>query len=104
MPKILRPADRSDPGLASVQRPEWPGEALQKGLPMSIKLTDAQMTMLSAAMQREDRCLVAPKHLKGVPAQKAAAKLTEAGLAKEVLAKAEMPIWRRDEEAARPMR
>jgi hypothetical protein len=32
---------------------------------MSIKLTDTQLLMLSAAAQREDRRLVAPKSLKG---------------------------------------
>jgi len=32
---------------------------------MSIKLTDTQFLMLSAAAQREDRRLVAPKSLKG---------------------------------------
>jgi len=81
-----------------------PGMAVQhteKGLPMSIKLTDVQLTMLSAAAQREDRCLVAPKHLRGIPAQKAAAKLIEPGLAKEILAKGAMPVWRHDEEAGR---
>jgi hypothetical protein len=32
---------------------------------MSIKLTDTQIVMLSAASQRDDRCLVAPRNLKG---------------------------------------
>ena len=42
---------------------------------MSIKLTDTQIVMLSAAAQRDDRCLVAPRNLKGGAAQKVAAKL-----------------------------
>ena len=44
---------------------------------MSIKLTDTQIVMLSAAAQRDDRCLVAPRNLKGGAAQKVAAKLID---------------------------
>ena len=63
---------------------------------MSIKLTDKQLVMLSAAAQREDRCLIAPETLKGGAAQKVAKKLISAGLAKETKAKRSDPIWRRD--------
>jgi hypothetical protein len=63
---------------------------------MSIKLTDTQIVMLSAAAQREDRCLVAPRDLKGGAAQKAAAKLIHGGLAKEIKAKPGTPVWRKD--------
>ena len=62
------------------------------------KLTDTQLRLLSAASQREDRCLIAPKNLKGGAAQKVAAKLLAAGLAREIKAKTGMAIWRRDEE------
>ena len=65
---------------------------------MSIKLTDTQIVMLSAAAQRDDRCLVAPRNLKGGAAQKVAAKLIDDGLAKEIKAKPEAPVWRRDEQ------
>jgi hypothetical protein len=65
---------------------------------MSIKLTDTQIVMLSAAAQRDDRCLVAPRNLKGGVAQKVAAKLIDGGLAKEIKAKAEAPVWRQDEQ------
>ena len=39
-----------------------------KDSPMSIKLTDTQFVILSAAAQREDRCLVALSTLKGAAA------------------------------------
>jgi hypothetical protein len=55
--------------------------------------------ILSAASQREDRCLIAPKNLKGSAAQKVAAKLVAAGLAREIKARTGMLPWRRDEEA-----
>jgi hypothetical protein len=45
---------------------------------MSIKLTDTQLLTLSAAAQREDRCIAAPPNLKGAAAQKFA-KLVAAG-------------------------
>jgi len=65
---------------------------------MSIKLSDTQLIMLSAAAQRDDHSLTLPEKLKGGPAQKVAAKLIAAGLVKEVKAKAGMPVWRRDEQ------
>jgi hypothetical protein len=66
---------------------------------MSIKLTDTQLVMLSAAAQRDDRSLVPAPKLKGAAAQKIAGKLIAAGLVKEIKAKAGAPVWRRDDEA-----
>ena len=66
---------------------------------MSIKFTDTQLVLMSAAAQREDRCLVASPTLKGGAAQKVASKLISTGLVKEVKAKSGDPIWRRDEES-----
>ena len=68
-----------------------------KGKIMSIKLTDTQLLMLSAAAQREDRCIAAPPKLKGAAAQKFATRLVAAGLAKEVKAKPGAHIWRCDD-------
>jgi hypothetical protein len=65
---------------------------------MSIKLTDTQLVMLSAAAQREDRCLVASPKLKGGAALKVATKLISAGFVEEIEANAGAPIWRRDNE------
>jgi Protein of unknown function (DUF3489) len=66
---------------------------------MSIKLTDTQLIMLSAAAQRNDRYLVAAPNLKVAAAQKIASKLIGAGLVKEIRAKAGAPVWRRDDDA-----
>jgi hypothetical protein len=49
---------------------------------MSIKLTDTQLVMLSAAAQRDDRCLVPAPKLKGAATQKTAGKLIASGLVK----------------------
>ena len=65
---------------------------------MSIKLNDTQLVLLSAASQRDDHCLVPPTGPKRAQAQRAVAKLLEAGLLKETRAKAGAPIWRRDDE------
>ena len=65
---------------------------------MSSKFSDRQQELLSAAAAREDHLLPIPPHLKGGEAQKVAAKLVAAGLAKEVKAKACAPVWRRDAE------
>jgi len=65
---------------------------------MSIKLNDTQLVLLCAASQRDDHCLVPPAGPKRSPAHRAVAKHLEAGLVKEMRAKAGAPIWRRDEE------
>jgi hypothetical protein len=64
---------------------------------MSVKLTDAQLVMMSAAAQRKDRCLSALATIKGAALSKVTAKLTKLGLAREIGAKPGAPIWRRDD-------
>ena len=64
---------------------------------MSVKLTDAQLVMMSAAAQRDDRCLAAPDTMKGAALSKVSAKLIKLGLVREIRAKAGMPVWRRDD-------
>ena len=64
---------------------------------MSIKLTDAQFLTLSAAAQREDRCIAAPPSLRGAAAQKFATRLVATGLVKEVKVKSGAYVWRRDD-------
>ena len=64
---------------------------------MSVKLTDAQLVMMSAAAQRKDRCLSAPATIKGAALSKVSGKLAKLGLAREIEAKPGAPIWRRDD-------
>jgi hypothetical protein len=64
---------------------------------MSVKLTNAQLLMMSGAAQREDRCLSAPATIKGATLSKIGVKLAKLGLAREIGAKAGAPIWRRDD-------
>jgi len=66
---------------------------------MSNKHTDTQLVLLSAASQRDDHCLTLPTGARLGPARKAAVKLLEAGLVKEVRARKDAPTWRRDEKA-----
>jgi hypothetical protein len=53
--------------------------------------------MMSAAAQREDRCLSASATIKGAALSKVGVKLAKLGLAREIGAKAGAPIWRRDD-------
>ena len=87
------PLPRRSRRSGSCQGVAWIGWARQdpKGLFMSIKLTDTQLVMLSAAAQRDDRSLVPAPKLKGAAAQKIAGKLIAAGLVKEIKAKAGAP-------------
>jgi hypothetical protein len=62
---------------------------------MSVKLTDAQLVMMSDAGQRKDRCLSAPATIKGAALNKVSGKLAKLGLAREIEAKPGAPIWRR---------
>src|SRR3984885_1138155 len=64
---------------------------------MRGKLTDAQLVMMGAALQRKDRCLSAPATIKGAAFSKVSAKLAKLGLAREIEAKPGAPIWRRDD-------
>src|SRR4051794_38358224 len=63
-----------------------------------MKLTDTQLVLLSAASQREDRCLELPPNLKGGAAQKVISKLITNGLVEESRARPGMPVWRQDDE------
>jgi Protein of unknown function (DUF3489) len=74
---------------------------LYEGEIMTIKLTDTQRLLLSAAASRNDRCLAIPKTLKGGAARQVVAKLVDAGLAREIAAKSGLPVWRREEETGR---
>jgi hypothetical protein len=64
---------------------------------MSVKLTDAQLVMMSAAAQRKDRCLSAPTTIRGATLSRVGVKLAKLGLAREIEAKPGAPIWRRDD-------
>ena len=59
------------------------------------RLTDAQLVILSAASQRDDRGVELPANVKGEAARKAADKLIRAGLLEEVRAAGSLPVWRR---------
>lgn len=65
---------------------------------MQNKLTEAQLALLQAGAQSEDRFIVALTGAKGAAAKKTAAKLLEAGFVKELKAKPGVPIWRVDGE------
>ena len=65
---------------------------------MSVKLSETQLALLSAASQREDRHLSPPPGGRLAQARKATARLLEVGFFREVKAKGDAPVWRRDEE------
>jgi hypothetical protein len=65
---------------------------------VSMKLTDVQRTILSSAARRSDGAATPPERMIVKSAQKLAATLIEKGLVREVRAKADMPVWRRNEE------
>jgi len=63
-----------------------------------MKLTDTQLVLLSAASQREDRCIELAANLKGGAAHKVVGKLLTDGLTEEIQARGSLPVWRRDED------
>jgi hypothetical protein len=92
------PSALTDPGLVLVRGPDRPDlQDERKGWIMSVKLTDAQLVMMSAAAQRKDRCLSAPATIKGAALSKVSAKLAKVGLAREIEAKPGATTWRRDD-------
>ncbi len=68
---------------------------------MSIKLSNFELAMMSAALAREDRRLEPPDGVKAVALIEISAKLVGAGLAREIKARTGAPVWRRDEEAGK---
>lgn len=62
---------------------------------MTFTFTDTQLVLLSAAAQREDRCLAPSQRMQGVVAKKFEEKLINASLAIEVAVVTGMPVWRR---------
>lgn len=66
-----------------------------------MPLTDAQRAVLTAAAMRPDAALILPARLKGGAAQKLAQALIGKALAREVRAKGELPVWRKDADTGR---
>jgi hypothetical protein len=64
-----------------------------------MKLTDTQLVLLSAALQRVDGAVVLAPNLKGSAAGKVVGKLLREGLIEEVSAGGSLPVWRRDDAA-----
>jgi Protein of unknown function (DUF3489) len=70
----------------------------------SVKLTDTQLVLLSAASQRDDRALERPSNLTGGAAGKVVAKLLTEGLVEEIQSRGSLPVWRREEDGPRSLR
>ncbi|MGA2795119.1 MAG: DUF3489 domain-containing protein [Roseiarcus sp.] len=66
--------------------------------PVKIRLSDTQLIALSNASQRRDGAIELPDRIKGAATVKLVTALTEKGLAREIRAKAGMPVARRDGE------
>jgi len=66
---------------------------------MATKLSDTQRDLLAAAAQRDDRFLTLPEGRRAAAARQAAAPLLAAGLAREVRARGEAPVWRQDKDS-----
>jgi hypothetical protein len=70
----------------------------------SVKLTDTQLVLLSAASQRDDRALERPSNLTGGAAGKVVAKLLVEGLVEEIQSRGSLPVWRRDRDVGHTLR
>ena len=62
------------------------------------KLTDTQLVVLSAALARDDGYAVLPEKMKATAASKVGSSLVTRKLVREVRAKPDMPVWRRDDD------
>ena len=62
------------------------------------KLTDTQLIVLSKAAARDDGTAIIPEALNKTAAVKVAASLVSRQLMREVRSKANMPVWREDDE------
>ena len=66
---------------------------------MLNRMSEAQRSVLRFAAARDDRLLQPPANARGAVAKSLAAKLIDAGWAKEVKAPKDAPVWRRDQTA-----
>ncbi len=67
----------------------------------NFKCTPTQRNMLFVAVQRQDRCIERSPGLRGNATRVFAAKLIDAGLAREMRTKDGLPVWRRDQDTSR---
>src|SRR5229473_8412221 len=65
---------------------------------VSTRLIEVQRIVLSGSAERADGAATLPERMTEKAAQKLAASLIEKGFAREVRAKTDMPVWRRNEE------
>jgi hypothetical protein len=63
-----------------------------------MKLSDAQLMILSSASQRTNHAAVLPANLKGSAAKKVVNRLLNEKLLQELRAKDDMPVWRRGDD------
>ena len=63
-----------------------------------MKLSDTQLLILSSASQRTDHAALLPANLKGSAAKKVVGRLLNEKLLQELLAKDDMPVWRRGDD------
>jgi hypothetical protein len=70
----------------------------------SVKLTDTQLVLLSAASQRDDRALERTSKLIGGAAGKVIARLLAEGLIEEVPSRGSLPVWSREDDGNRSLR
>jgi len=70
----------------------------------SVKLTDTQLVLLSAASQRDDRALERPANLTGGASAKVVTKLLAEGLIEEIQVRRGVPMWRRNADGAHSLR
>ena len=75
--------------------------ATLKTSPKTVSLTAPQLLALAGAARRDDGALALPARLKGRAAQNFMNALTGNGLVREVRAKPDMPVCRRDAGAGR---
>jgi Protein of unknown function (DUF3489) len=70
----------------------------------SVKLTDTQLVLLSAASQRDDRALERPSNLTGGAAGKVMGRLIAEGLVEEIQSRGSLPVWHRHGDDAHTLR
>jgi hypothetical protein len=66
---------------------------------VTIKLSETQVALIGAAAQRDDHLFASPGGHWKAAARRTASRLLAAGLAREVRARGEAPVWRRDEDS-----
>src|SRR5512133_756039 len=92
-----RPCCPAQQGLGAVEGLRIPARPTLE-VPTMTKLSDTQLIVLSSAAKHDEGLATRPANLNATAGTKVASSLIDKGLAREIRAKPDAPVWRENDE------